>query len=220
MGLFIAGMILVLGLSITWDNQLAEYLFGIEKNTWYIYEAIVAFGLYSLGYFTYPYLKRIVSFPKISRLSLAMMFWTITHLTFQQNTPYETFVVILKESWHGSPLWFTITAISGTLALLLTASLIPAIKPVNFVGRNTLILLGMNGLFHTFLNLHVLTKIQNLESPWIITLISLSLSITTIVLSTPVILFLNRYLPQLVGKPQVEGPLLPALIQNEVPKGH
>ncbi|NJN43923.1 MAG: hypothetical protein HC806_03790 [Anaerolineae bacterium] len=79
------------------------------------------------------------------------------------------------------------------------------------MGKNTLSLLGLNGLFHAFINLHVTTKIKDLESILWITGVSLGLSLLSMLVSVPVIWMLNKYLPQLIGKPNREGPLLPRL---------
>lgn len=34
---------------------------------------------------------------------------------------------------------------------------------MDFVGKSTLILLGLNGLFHEFVNLHICTKINHFK---------------------------------------------------------
>lgn len=213
-GLFVAGMFLSLGLYLTNDINQTKLLFGIYKNTWFIHEALVAFGLYALGYFTFDSLRYLLQQNIFARILLLVSFLGITFLTFDLNSPYETFVVLMKESWHGYSLWFIITAVSGTLALIFISSIIPYNKLINFVGKNTLILLGMNGIFHTFVNLHICTKVNNLDSFWVITAVSFSVSILSILLSVPAILIFNKYIPQLVGNPTQSGPLLPNLIKK------
>lgn len=208
-GFVTAGLFLGFGLYLTQDIDRAEILFGIYKNTWYIHEALVAFGFYALGYYSFSFLKTFIEWKGIWRLILLIIFGGITILTYNSNTPFPEFVVIMKESWHGNSAWFLITAISGSLTLLFLSTFIPHHKVLDFIGRNTLILMGMNGFFHLFINLHVATRIENLESIWVVTITSLVVSILSLLISVPVILFLNKYLPQLVGRPNQKGPWLP-----------
>jgi len=208
-GFVIAGLFLGFGLFLTQDIDRAEWLFGIYKNTWYIHEAVVAFGLYALGFYFFPILMTILQWKGIWRLFLLAIFGGITIATYNLNAPSPEFVVILKESWHGNSDWFLITAFTGTLTLLLLSTFVPQNKALDFIGRNTLILLGINGFFHLFINLHIATRIETLESIWVITITSLLASILSILVSVPVILFLNKYLPQLVGRPYQKGPWLP-----------
>jgi acyltransferase len=210
-GLLTAGVFLWIGFYLTGDIQNAEFLLGISKNTWYIHEALVAFGLYTLGYVSYESIKTVLSAKVSLRLFLLFLFLTITFYTYDMNTPYRTFFVVMKESWHGDPVLFLIAGISGSLFLLLLATFLPKNKWIDFIGKNTLILIGLNGLFHAFINLHFATKIKNIDSVYWITGASFGFSVLTILLSVPAIWILNKVLPQLVGKPYREGPILPRL---------
>jgi fucose 4-O-acetylase-like acetyltransferase len=208
-GFVTAGFFLGFGLYLTQNIDQAENLFGIYKNTWYIHEALVGFGFYALGYYSFPILKTVLQWKGLWRFCVLLLFSGMAWATFNLNAPYPKFVVIMKESWHGNPGWFLITAFSGSLSLLLLSTFFPPNKALDFIGRNTLILLGMNGFFHLFINLHIATRIENLESIWAITITSLLASILSILASVPVILFLNKYLPQLVGRPYQKGPWWP-----------
>ena len=94
--------------------------------------------------------------------------------------------------------------------MLLLASFIPKTKWIDYVGRNTLVLLGMNGHFMSFFNSHIIDWLQHYDSTAWVTFDSLWVSVLTIALSVPFIELINRWLPQLVGFPQKEGPLLKA----------
>jgi len=208
-GLIIAGLFLGISLFLTQNIKLTEDLFGIYKNTWFVHEALVAFGLYALGYFGFKYINRLMQSNMAVRFLLLIVFLVIVLLTFDLNSPYEEFVVIMKDSFHGDSVWFLISALSGTLAILLFSTFIPRNRIINFVGTNTLILLGINGIFHAFVNIHIITKFQDLESVVTITTVSFVAAVLSILVSVPLILILNRYLPQLVGKPYHDGPWLP-----------
>ena len=118
--------------------------------------------------------------------------------------------MVMKASKHGDLFPFLLAGFGGTLATLLLASLVPRLKWIEYIGSNTLILLGMNGLFMSFFNSHIVDWLQHHESTAWVTFDSFWVSILTIALSVPVIEILNRWLPQLVGQPQKDGPILKA----------
>ena len=84
----------------------------------------------------------------------------------------------------------------------------------NFIGLNTLILLGLNGLFLEVVN----DPLAAALAPYIpdtqlamVTLCSLFTAISLLV-CVPAVLGLKKYVPQLVGLPKVEGPILRRLL--------
>ena len=96
------------------------------------------------------------------------------------------------------------------MATLLLASFIPHLKWVDYIGKNTLVLLGMNGLFMSFFNSHILAWLNHYDSTAWMAFDSIWVSVLTIALSVPAIELLNRYLPQFIGRPQADGPWLKA----------
>lgn len=212
-GLILGLSFLGIGLFLTDDMRQTEILLGVYKNTWYIHEALVAFGLYSIGFFLFPTIKKFLSSGILTRLILLGLSFGVTLLSFDLNNPHSDFFVLMKDSWHGDPGFFILTALSGTLFILFLATFVPKSKVVDFVGKNTLILLGMNGLFFNFVNIHIVTKIKNIDDFFVITGVSGLFSVFSILVSVPIIWVLNKYVPQLVGKPQQEGPLFPRLIK-------
>jgi len=60
----------------------------------------------------------------------------------------------------------------------------------------------------SFFNSHIVGWLGHQESTALVIFDSLWIAVLTIGLSVPVIEILNRLLPQLVGKPQVDGPIL------------
>jgi acyltransferase len=212
-GLLLAGFFLGAGLFLTSDMKQAELLLGIYKNTWYIHEALVAFGLYTLGYILFDPIKSVLNSSPLIRLFLLVISLGVTLLTFNFNEPYQDFFVVMKDSWHGNSAYFLLTALSGTFFILLLSTFVPNSKAIDFIGQNTLILLGTNGIFHDFINIHVVTKIKNINDVFVITVASGLFSIFSILLSGPIIWLLNKYFPQLVGKPHQDGPILPNFIK-------
>jgi len=207
-GVLISCAILYFGYSLTITPEFEDF-FLIPMNFWYFHESVMALGFFSMGYSTFTWLKKLTEINPVLRLALATIFGWITVWSVKLNSPEEGFVVIMKASKHGN-YYFFISAFSGILATILIASLIPRIKWFDYIGRNTLILMGTNGLFMAFFNPHVIQWLDHYGSTTWVTFDSLWISALTIGLSIPIIELLNKWVPQLVGKPQVDGPLLKA----------
>ncbi len=129
------------------------------------------------------------------------------------NFNYFNSVVIMMSS-HGHILLFPVTAIAGCAVILFLAQMTPAQRTIAWLGENTLILMCLNGIFYHYINPGLAEWVLDTFSGSML-IVSVTGVITTIVsltLCMPLILFFNKYLPQLVGKPKIRGPLLPNLI--------
>ena len=116
-------------------------------------------------------------------------------------------VVNMANSNHSELIPFIINAILGSLLILNISVLIPNNKILNYYGKNTLILLGLNGIFYHFFNKQIsnFTLIYT-ENSWAsITENCLIYSILAMLICFPFVYFLNKYLPQLFGKPVFDG---------------
>ena len=134
----------------------AEKFFILPKNFWYLHEALLTFGFFAMGYSTFRWLKKLVSIKLPFRILLIFFFAWLMVWSVNLNSPSDDFVVVLKASYHGN-LYFFISAFSGILITILIASFIPKLKWIAYLGRNTLILLGTNGLFLSFFNAHIVS---------------------------------------------------------------
>jgi fucose 4-O-acetylase-like acetyltransferase len=208
-GLIIAAVFLYFGLHMTLNIRATVTSLGIPKNTWYIHEALVAFGLYAFGFSSFVVIKKIAAQPWAFRLLLAIVGLVVTLTTFNGNAPYQGFAVIMKNSNHGESLWFILTALSGSFFILMLSTLVTDSKIMKMVGSRTLILVATSGVFHEFINPWVVKQITRLDSWLWITVSSAGVAILSMAASLPVAWFLDRYLPQLVGRPLVQGPWLP-----------
>jgi len=213
-GLIISGIFLRLGLVMTTNFQDTVDSLNIEKNIWYVHEAVVAFGLYGIGFSFIRFIDKVSNWKFTIRILLLIIFVTITLLTFDLNAPFKDFVVIMKNSTHGNNWLFLITAISGSLAVILFSMVIPTNTVMDFIGKNTLTFIATSGFFHHFINpLFVKLLIPIIQDFWMIVL-SLAFSIVSLIISVPIVKLLNKFTPQLVGFPQLGGPWFPALIRN------
>lgn len=205
-GIFLSSFFLYFGYLLTSIRELEGY-FIFPKNFWYIHESFLAFGFFAIGYTTFRWLNKLMEISPIARIVLIMIFGWLTVWSANLNAPFKEFVVIMKTSNHGN-YYFFISAFAGILTTVLIASLIPRIRWVEYIGKNTLILLGTNGLFVSFFNSHIISWLDHYNNLGLVIFDSIWISVLTIGLSVPVIVILNRWLPQLAGKPQMDGPML------------
>lgn len=185
---------------------------GLSTNIWYIQEAIVALGFYLAGYLAFPYLKN--TFQKRNFLIssiITCIAGTILYYTYNLNAPAKDFTVMMIDSVHGSIIPFLVSAFAGIILIIFVSSLIPASKSFLFIGQNTLILLGLNGIFHLFLNREIVEFFTPADN-WIsVTVYCIIVTDLSILVCVPFIYLFNKYIPQLMGKPNISGPLLPSL---------
>jgi acyltransferase len=136
------------------------------------------------------------------------------HFTF---APLDAVVIMMAS--HGQFLWFPFTAIIGSLLLLFLASATPAPKTILWMGRNTLLLMCLNGIFYHYVNPRAAVWISNTFSvgPWTLTGIAASVTVVSMALCMPLMVLFNRYVPELVGRPYARRalPNRPAVVAGE-----
>jgi len=192
----------------------AGLLYWIGR-TWFLSEAVVALGFYILGQVAFPWLVRLSH----RRLLAGVVFvaaTTVVLFTYRLNHP-STIAVMMAARVHGDKLDFLATALAGSVALFSLGMLIGSDRLLQWIGRNTLPLLGLNGLFFHYVDpkLHQLMTPGNGELP--VALDALLVTTLSLLLCVPAVYVLNRFFPQLIGKVNVQGPLLPALIKRPAP---
>ena len=94
------------------------------------------------------------------------------------------------------------------------AKITPCQKTMVWMGQNTLILMCLNGLFYHFINpgLGKWVFVNFAAQPLMIFGAGLMMTMMSLALCIPFIYLFNRYVPQLVGKPKINGPWLKNLI--------
>ncbi len=184
-----------------------------------ILEAFTAYSLYLVGvYFRRKkLLMRSMQFKKglVAILGCA----ALVFLTFDLNKamfriPFYDAVIMFASS-HGNPILFPLTAITGSIMVILLAKLSVKAKSLAFLGANSLTIFCLNGVFYHLINdslakwllsRHDGAALEILISGLVVSAISLFLTL-------PFVFLFNRFVPQLIGKPRVAGPLLPMLVQ-------
>jgi len=208
------------GYAFNWQFDLFNPLKGrvIGWNYLFIHEAIIMYAFYLLG----VYLRR-VGFLREKRSPLllaaaAITMFFVVLFTYRINSGHFSFpaydAVVIIFSSHGHVVWFAFTALAGSLMMLFAARALPAWPPVVWMGRNTLLLMCLNGIFYHFINPPAArwVVVHLPGTPVVIFGVGCAVTVISLALCMPLIYFLNRWVPQLVGKPKVDGPVIGPLI--------
>ena len=208
---------LVVGIFVC-DHTWAFTHFGTWWNTWYVNawyvpESIVALGFYALGFACFPSLAGMTdSKPWLPYASIPVV-CLILLFTYRLNAPHGGFVD-MAVSDHGQIVPFLISVTAGISMMLALGRLLPTSRILTFVGKDTLIYLGFDGLFFHFVNHRIVVWWQPGLDVLSVTLFCSGVTLLSMILCVPLAILLNRFIPQLVGAIDKVGPLLPALNSN------
>lgn len=186
-------------------------------NWWIAYEAITMYAFYLVGVFIRRrgWLAGDLS-PLVPAL-LAIAAFLIVLFTYDLNQgPFRMKIeaVVILAAAHGHILWFPLTALAGTLGVLALGKLLEHADWMAWLGRNALILFCLNGVVYHHINgpfAAWFTANMPLGG-WSNMAGAALLSIASIALAVPLVVMLSRWLPQMVGRPTAQGPLLPRLL--------
>lgn len=187
-------------------------------NYLFIHEAITMYSFYLFG--MYLRRKRFLMESVSTRIAVGGLILSFLILLFTYklnngpfNFNYFNSVVIMFSS-HGNFFWFPITAIAGSLCVLFLAKIIPPRKTIVWLGQNTLILMCLNGIYYHFINPQAAKwVVESLPgSAWTIFGAGCLMTLASLLFCIPLIYVLNRWVPQLVGKPKAVGPLIRNLV--------
>lgn len=188
-----------------------------KPNWWLMYEAVPMYAFYLTGVLLrrHGFLAGAVrpTWPALGAIAAL----AVVYATYDLNQgPFRLNMdaVIILAAAHGHWLWFPLTALIGAAAILFLAKLAEPMLWMRYLGRNALILMGLNGLAYHHVN--------GPFTAWFVgampagersvTLAAASLSVLSIALAAPLVLLFNQWVPQLFGRPAQRGPLLPRLL--------
>jgi fucose 4-O-acetylase-like acetyltransferase len=197
-----SAIFLATGFLMTHYGKLIVDVSGVRMNFWFFHEAFIAASFYIAGYAVKDRLLRPVRYKievPLLVLTGACFFLTI-NLNHGPFLPGKH-VVVMSGSAHGNFLLFSLTAYTGiAFVLLLIRVFNIQTRVTDFVGRNTLIYLGVNGLCFHFFDKWVIVRLGFLPDTSIgVFFISALYVICAMLAAAPVAALLKRYLPQLVG---------------------
>ena len=204
-----AALFYVAGYILNWQVQFLNPLKGrvVGWNYLFIHEAITMYAFYLVGIYMRHkgfFINKVptkIWMPAVGATFLLVLF------TYKLNTGHFTFAaldaVVIMMASHGHFLWFPFTAIIGSILLLFLASATPSQKTLLWMGRNTLLLMCLNGIFYHYVNPRAAVWISNALSvgPWTLTGIAVAVTVVSMALCMPLMYLFNRYVPELVGNP-------------------
>jgi len=206
---YVAGYWLNLEFDIV--NLMKRRLVGY--NYLFIHEAITMYAFYLLG----VYLRRKKFLmdkgsPKIVIPGVIIAFLIVLFTYNLNNGPfnfnYFNSVVIVFSS-HGSFIWFPITAVAGSFFILFLAKITPSQKTILLIGQNALLLMCLNGIFYHYINFRVAKWVVTNLSGSFLTILGVGcvMTVASLAVCIPLIYLFNKFVPQLVGKPKIDGPI-------------
>jgi fucose 4-O-acetylase-like acetyltransferase len=208
--LLFGALCILLGTQLCAHSAAMTAVIGLDGHSWFLSEAIVALGFYAIGHALYPLLRKMASSPVLaSPVFVAAAALTLS--TFSLNSPDTKFVVMMSASQHGNAIAFTVTALAGCLAMFSLSMVLARFSALRSIGRDSLIWLGLNGIFFHFVNPEFAKLMPPANTVSAISVYALMLATGSLLVCWPLASLLRRYLPQLVGYPRTHGPLLPAL---------
>ena len=171
---------------------------------WYIHEALVAYSFYLFGTLiaTFSIFHKKMN-PYLNVLLLILIPVCVL-ATFNLNQgPFTVVsVVLLTYGGYGNFLLFPLTAIAGSMCIILASWLMPSLRFMSFLGRNTLILMGLNGILVQFVNSisinYIMTKFFP-DNHFSIFMQCAFLTSIELLICVPLVILLKRYLPFAVG---------------------
>jgi hypothetical protein len=139
--------------------------------------------------------------------------FAVVLLTYDLNQgPFRLIqAVIILAAGHGHWLLFPLTALAGTAGVLFVARALPRWRWMEDLGRNGLILLGFGGVVYHHANGPAAAGVaaNRPGAGWSVAAFGAVVTALSVVAGMPVVGALARWVPQLVGRPTVRGPLLP-----------
>ena len=206
----------LVGWFLLWQVTLITSATGIARNFWFIHEAPVAYSLYLVGILA----RRLDIFERPTALGRLWLFGAllgVTLATFNLNHgpfAHEKQVVLMSGGSNGSLWAFPLTALSGSLMLGYLSRMTRPVNWLLFIGASTIPLLGLDGIIHNFINLPLAQWLSGFlpDTQMAVLLAALLGTAVTIAVCAPLMYLLSHYVPQLMGRPKVNGPLLKNLV--------
>lgn len=169
------------------------------SRIWFVREAIVALGFYTIGQVLRPFLQQLATHRGMALL-VTLACTSALLATYRLNHPHDAQAVMMAAAQHGDALGFAFSALAGTLAVTGLAMLLPATRVAAWIGRNSLPLMGLNGVFFHFFNPKLAEAIALADTLPAVTAYAAAISAVSLLACVPLVALLNRFVPQFIGK--------------------
>lgn len=206
------------GFAINWAIMArpaaVEQLLGLKKNFWYVHEAVLAFSFYLVGMLIRK--SEHIWYQHKLYKGLGLLVGAIAlYQTYDLNQgPFNELnlpAVSMGNGSHGHPLWFLVAALAGILVVMSFSRININSRLISYTGRNTLIILGLNGCTFQWISWlaqqgYVALPLNNV---WTASLYSFGVAVAVMLAYLPGVWLLNRSVPWAIGgwRPKKPTPL-------------
>lgn len=143
-------------------------------------------------------------------IALVLVTYDLNHGPFRLKID----AVVILAGAHGHWLLFPLTALAGIAAVLCLGKLVERVAWIARLGRSALILMGLNGVFYHHLNGPFAAWFAATlpADSWSVAAAAALGAAGSMAVATPILVLVEIWVPQLVGRPRQHGPLLPRLM--------
>jgi len=194
------------------DSDVAAFI-GFHPRVWYLDDAFIALLFYLSGYLLKDFYFKLNE-AKGWWISLLVALAAGVALWYTYDLNEVNPIVQMISSKYGDALPFLLAAFSGIFFLVAFSRLLPQnLRPLSFVGQNTLVFMGLNGFGQHFLDRQVILRgmLPPIATQWQAFLYTSVYVILIMILSSPVVIALRRWFPELVGFAWTPTSLLPPM---------
>ncbi|QJB57135.1 acyltransferase family protein [Pseudodesulfovibrio sp. zrk46] len=171
---------------------------------WLLHEALVVYAFYLIGVVMRREAMLLGGHPRWRLMLASAACLLVVVFTWDMNQgPFQLIqAVVIVLSGHGNMLLFPLTALAGSLFVLLAARSAGANRFFMFMGENALILFCLNGVFYHFLNGPFADWfVKTFPGEWwSVTAAGIAFTVVSMAACIPFIYAFNRWTPVLVGK--------------------
>lgn len=204
-----------------WFSEIAAKSLFIITGFWFFREALIISSILIIGSLLRPYILNFYQHGPLRVFIYFVICLVVSLLTYDLNQiviPPEEHrpvvvdreTVIMSLGMHGDYFLFMFTGLVGAMMCVFFGMLVPSFKPIPYLAKNSLLLIGLIGFFFHFIN-NPFAEALALEDRNMALLVSIAFAFVQLLLCIPGIWLLDKYLPQLFGKPNADGPILPPL---------
>jgi fucose 4-O-acetylase-like acetyltransferase len=162
---------------------------------WSINVAFTAIVIYGIGNFAYTIISQFEKHKILSIIS-GIFLLGLTYAISRVNGRID-----MNANHYGNVLLFYCGAFCGILAIINFSQVIPNSNTLIFIGRNTLVILALHGIIISLIKGVMLLVLKiDLSILNDNLLINIFLTLIIVCISFPLIVLINTYIPELVGR--------------------
>ncbi|NRA41176.1 MAG: acyltransferase [Pseudomonadales bacterium] len=125
-------------------------------------------------------------------------------------------MVVIFIGQYGNAVYFLLASLAGIAFCFYMARVLPVTRLTVWIGDKSLLLFCLNGAFHHAVNPLLAKNFPIPANTWYWGLsYAVVIALISLLILVPVVAVLEKTLPQLLGRPMLKGPLLPALYKAE-----